>query len=243
MHEMQEMEKGKMRNLSIASVAALATTMAASAGFMPATPSFTVSSTAGSATVTNNATQLASGVFAHTGSWVVTGASITWSNNVFGWNDSTSNGFLNSNIVIKNETGATQTFVFYMSMSGTAPGLSSLTGSVGGQFVNGSSGLGMLSSVGPLWAPYVDSTLVGSVLPDSLFFAPPYSVASLGSHPITSTYSGSVGSGIGVRYSVTLSSGIEASFNSSVGFQVVPAPGALALLGFVPLAGSRRRRH
>lgn len=236
------MEKGKQIGTISSSLAALVVAANASAGFVPSTPAFVVNSTAGSATVSNTATQLAPGVFAHTGSWSVVGASINWTNNVFAWNDATNSGFLNTNLVIKNETTSNQTFVFYATMAGFGTGSYSLNGSVGGQFMNATPGLGMLQSIGPMWSATVDSTAVNSQLIDRTFFAPPFSGASIGSFNFAQPYSSAITSGVGVRFSLTISAGVEANLTSSFGIQV-PAPGALALLGFLPLAGTGRRRR
>ncbi|MSR29276.1 MAG: hypothetical protein EXS03_06860 [Phycisphaerales bacterium] len=229
---------------TLMSLAALAASGQALGSFQPATPLFSVVSTAGSASTSNSATQLAPGVYAHTGGWLVSGASVSWTSNVLGWSDSTNSGFLNSNIVVKNNTATSQTFLFTVTMMGTTAGSATFGGSLGGQFVNAGPSLGSLTSSGPLWSASIDGAAVNTQLNNALFFALPFSVESIGSSNFSNqAYASSIASSISVKYSLTLSAGGEATFNSSFSLQVVPSPAALALFGFTPLMGSRRRRR
>jgi hypothetical protein len=213
------------------------------AGFNSNAPLFTVVSTAGSATANDTSTLLAPGVYAHTGSWTVANASINWDFNVFGWSDATQSGFLNSNIVVKNNTATAQTFTFTVAMPGEANGPIRFGGSIGGQFVNGSGSLGQLTSSGPLWSAIIDGAPASTQLNNALFFVQPFAVQSLGSFNFSNQLlSGAITSAAAIKFSFTMSAGGEASFTSNFNFQQVPAPGALALIGFVPLTTARRRR-
>ncbi len=214
------------------------------ASFNSNAATFAVVSTAGTATANDTATLLAPGVYSHTGLWAVPGASISWTSNVLGWSEATRSGFLNSNIVIKNNTASTQTFTFSVVMPGDVTGPVTIGGSVGGQFVNGSAGLGQLTSSGPLWSAIIDGAPINTQLSNALFFAPPFAVASLGSYNFSNqSFGGSIASGAGITFALTMTAGGEASFSSNFNFQAIPAPGALALLGFATLAGARRRRN
>lgn len=234
----------KLQASALAALAACAATGShALASFVPAQLTFDILSSAGSASPTDTATQIAPGVWAHTGGWAASGASIEWSSNTVGWNGTTGYGFMNSNVVFRNLTSTAQTFSFIASMDGSASGTSVLGGSVGGQFVNASESLGILSSSGPMWSAMIDGLTVNNQYDNALFFAQPYQVASLGNRNFSNQNNfGAIASAVSIRYSFTLSAGGEASFTSNFHFQVIPAPAAAAMLCLAPILGSRRRR-
>ncbi|MSR69685.1 MAG: hypothetical protein EXS17_04990 [Phycisphaerales bacterium] len=221
-------------------------TSASFAGFTSSGCVYSVSSSAGSGSQTNTTVDLSPTAWMNSGGWVTAGstASVTWANNVWGWNPSTNTGFMNANIVIRNNTGAAQDFVFTAAMNGTAAGNQTLaSGSIGGQFVNGSGSLGQVTSSGPLWSALIDGSTVNSQLPNALFFAAPFQIISLGNFNFANiAVSNSIGSQTAIRFSLRISAGGEASFTSAFSFQTIPGPASIAILALTPLFGSRRRR-
>ena len=215
---------------------------AASAGFTSAGALFSVTSSAGSGTLVNVPTQITTAAWSNTGSWTGTNASVTWQNDIQGWNSTTSAGFTNGNIVIRNNTSAAQDFAVTIAMLGTASGPLVAAGSIGGQYVNGSASLGTLTSTGALWSAGIDGATVNTQLNNALFFAQPFQVVSLGSFSFNNLAMNSITDRASIRFSLRLSAGGEASFTSAFSFQAVPGPASLALIGFLPIVRSRRRR-
>jgi len=216
---------------------------AASAGFNSSSAFFSVTSSAGSGTLVNVSSQITPAAWSNTGSWTGTNASVTWANDIQGWNSTTSAGFTNGNIVIRNNTSAAQDFAVTIAMLGTATGPLVAAGSVGGQYVNGSASLGSLTSTGALWSAGIDGATVNTQLNNALFFAPAFQVVSLGSFSFSNLAIGnSITDRALIRFSLRLSAGGEASFTSTFSFQAVPGPASLALIGFLPIVRSRRRR-
>ena len=215
---------------------------AASAGFTSSGALFSVTSSAGSGTLVNVPTQITPTAWSNTGSWTGTNASVTWQNDIQGWNSTTSAGFTNGNIVIRNNTSAAQDFNVTIAMLGTASFPLVGAGSIGGQYVNGSASLGSLTSTGALWSAGIDGATVNTQLNNALFFAQPFQVVSLGSFSFNSLAINSITDRASIRFSLRLSAGGEASFTSAFSFQAVPGPASLALIGFLPIVRSRRRR-
>ena len=213
----------------------------ASAGFNSSSAFFSVTSSAGSGTLVNVSTQITPETWSNTGSWTGTNASVTWANDIQGWNSTTLAGFTNGNIVIRNNTTTAQDFAVTISMLGTATGPLVAAGSVGGQYVNGSASLGSLTSTGALWSAGIDGATVNTQLNNALFFAPPFQVISLGSFSFNSLAINSITDRASILFSLRLSAGGEASFTSAFSFQAVPGPASLALIGFLPIVRSRRR--
>jgi hypothetical protein len=214
----------------------------ASAGFDSSGALFSVTSSAGSGTLVNVTTEITPETWSNTGSWTATNASVTWQNDIQGWNSTTSAGFTNGNIVIRNNTSAAQDFAVTVAMLGTANFPLVGAGSIGGQYVNGSGSLGSLTSTGALWSAGIDGATVNTQLNNALFFAPPFQVVSLGSFNFSNLAIDSITDRASIRFSLRLSAGGEASFTSAFSFQFIPGPASLALIGFLPIVRSRRRR-
>jgi len=232
------------RTFAFGSAAAIILAMPCRAAFVIGGTSISVVSSAGTGTQSNTMAQVSPTSWAATGSWSAPSASVSWTNNTFGWNSSTQSGFANGNIVVRNNTSAAQDFNVVINMGGTATGPLSVGGSLGGQFVNGSTLLGSLTSVGPLWEARADSNVVRSELNNALFVAQPFQVMSLGNFSFNNPfYEVSVTSSVSLRFSMRLSAGGEASFTSTYAFQTVPAPGAVALVALAGAFGRRRRRR
>ena len=215
---------------------------AASAGFNSSGAFFSVTSSAGSGTLVNVSSQITPETWSNTGSWTGTNASVTWANDIQGWNSSTLAGFTNGNIAIRNNTSSEQDFNVTIAMLGTANFPLVGAGSIGGQYVNGSGSLGSLTSTGALWSAGIDGATVNTQLNNALFFAPPFQVVSLGSFSFNNLAINSITDRASIRFSLRLSAGGEASFTSAFSFQAIPGPASLALIGFLPIMRSRRRR-
>lgn len=216
---------------------------AASAGFISSGASFSVTSSVGSGTIQNISTQITPTSWSNNGGWTATNASVTWVNNIQGWNPQTLSGFTNGNIVIRNNTSTAQDFSVMIAMNGMATGPLVASGSVGGQFVNGSASLGSLTSTGALWSAGIDNVTVNSQLNNALFFAQPFQVVSLGNFNFSNLeIANSITNQASIGFSLRLSAGGEASFTSVFAFQTVPGPASIALIGFLPILRSRRRR-
>ena len=233
--------KNKNNLIFITGIACLISS-AANAGFTSSGALFSVTSSAGSGTLVNVPTQITPAAWSNTGSWTGTNASVTWANDIQGWNSTTSAGFTNGNIVIRNNTTTAQDFAVTIAMLGTATGPLVAAGSVGGQYVNGSASLGSLTSTGALWSAGIDGATVNTQLNNALFFAQPFQVVSLGSFSFNNLAMNSITDRASIRFSLRLSAGGEASFTSAFSFQAVPGPASLALIGFLPIVRSRRRR-
>ena len=208
-------------------------------GFMIA-----VGSSAGNALPTNTVTPVSSTTWMSNGEWSAAGTSVSWMNNTQGWNPATNSGFINGNFVVRNETTSAHDYTITIGMTGSAVGPLVVGGSIGGQFLNTSLGLGSLTSLGGLWTVHVDETLVRSELNNTLVTAPSFQIASLGS----SNFSGLVvprssTSNISIQFNFRMSGGSEASFTSTIAFQAVPTPGAAALVCLAGVLGRRRRRR
>jgi hypothetical protein len=231
------------------SLAAFLLGMPCSADFVMGGTSISVTCSAGVESPTNSMIQITPTTWSATGSWSTPTASVSWMNNTFGWNNTSQNGFANGNITVRNNTSAAQDFDVVLNMGGTAGGPLSVSGSIGGQFVNGSTSLGSVTSVGPLWQARVDNSVIRSELNNALFFAQPFQVISLGNFNFTNLlFDGSVGSSVALQFSLRLSAGGEASFTSTMAFQSVPTPGVTALIALAGGCGTsftpvgRRRR-
>ena len=233
--------KNKNNFIFITGIACLISS-AASAGFTSSGALFSVTSSAGSGTLVNVPTQITQYAWSNTGSWTGTNASVTWANDIQGWNSTTSAGFTNGNIVIRNNTTTAQDFAVTIAMLGTANFPLVGAGSIGGQYVNGSASLGSLTSTGALWSAGIDGATVNTQLNNALFFAQPFQVVSLGSFSFSNLAIDSITDRASIRFSLRLSAGGEASFTSAFSFQAVPGPASLALIGFLPIVRSRRRR-
>ena len=189
----------------------------------------------------NVSSQITPETWSNTGSWTGTNASVTWANDIQGWNSTTSAGFTNGNIVIRNNTTTAQDFAVTIAMLGTANFPLVGSGSIGGQYLNGSASLGSLTSTGALWSAGIDGATVNTQLNNALFFAQPFQVVSLGSFSFNNLAINSITDRASIRFSLRLSAGGEASFTSAFSFQFVPGPAALTLIGFLPIVRSRRR--
>lgn len=218
------------------------------AGFTPGGVSFGVASSAGAASATFSGTQVSAQSWTWTGNWAANGASVSWNAIPATWNGTSMS--LGANFVVRNSTSATQSFVIEVSMPGIfAAGTPWLVGgSAAASMVNLSPEPGRLFSQGAMWSASFDGSSLGSLFVNANATVDPFFTASLPSqsfgNPIPGlSYTGGVSSAARIRLNFSLTSGMEATVTSVFAAQVVPAPGALAVLALAAGAGLRRRRR
>ena len=218
------------------------------AGFNAGGVSFMVTSSAGSASANFSGTEVSPTSWAWTGSWASNGASVSWSGLPTAWTGSSMS--MAGNFVIRNDTASTQSFVIDVTLPGSfANGTEWLVGgSAAASMVNLSPFNGSLTSTGPMWAASFDGSTIGSLFSNVNAAVDPFFTGSLASQSFGSPipgqpYTGGISSAARIRLSLTLTAGMQATVTSSFSAQVVPAPGALALLAAAFAAGTRRRRR
>lgn len=238
---------GHLATWTAACVIACAAVPHARAGFSAGGVNFMVNSSAGSATATYSGSQVSSTSWVWNGNWSANGASVTWSGVPATWTGSSMT--LGGNFVIRNGTASTQTFVIDVVLPGSfAAGSEWLVGgSAAGSMVNLNASTGSLTSTGAMWTASFDGNTVGSLFNNVNAAVDPFFTGSLASQSFGSPipgqpYTGGMSSAARIRLSLSLTAGMEATITSSFAAQVVPAPGALALLAVAAIGGSRRRR-
>lgn len=239
---------GQITTWTAACAVACAAASEALAGFSAGGVNFMVTSSAGSATANFSGTQVSASSWVWSGSWSANGASVTWSGNPATWDGSSMT--LGGNFVIRNNTASTQNFVIDVMLPGSfAAGTEWLVGgSAAGSMVNLNPFTGSLTSTGPMWTAAFDGSTVGSLFSNVNAAVDPFFTGSLASQTFGSPipgqpYTGGLSSAARIRLSLSLTAGMEATITSSFAAQVVPAPGALALLAVAAAAGSRHRRR
>lgn len=171
---------------------------------------------------------------------------------------STGNDMFGGGARIRNRSSATQRFTIEMLIS-TASGIGSPAlggGGVSGVLEGGPAG-GTFSSIGSAaaWSAFIADLdgrrTVASLLNGS--GGSPFTVSAAASDfttipgetfgdPIPSLPIGALGTARGIRMDFTLSAGAEASLFTNFVVQVIPAPGAMAMLAVAGLGAGRRRR-
>jgi len=240
-------EMGQITRWTAACALACAVVPSALAGFTPGGVNFMVTSSAGAASATFSGTQMSDSAWMWTGSWGANGTSVSWSGLPSTWNGSSMS--IGGNFVIRNNSASTQSFLIDVMLPGSfAAGTEWLVGgSAAASMVNLNPFTGTLSSNGPMWTASFDGTTVGSLFNGVNASVDPFFTGSLASQSFGSPvpgqpYTGGLSSAARIRLSVTLTAGMEATITSAFAAQVVPAPGALALLAMAACCG-RRRRH
>lgn len=226
---------------------ACASASSALASFTLGGVGFAVTSSAGSANATFSGTPSGAGTWAWTGNWASNGASVSWTGLPVSWNGSALS--MAGNFVIRNQTASTQSFVIDIVLPGNmASGTQWLVGgSAAFSMVNLNVEAGRIWSNGPMWTAGFDSATVGSLFTNASGSVDPFQTGALpsqqfGGNPIPGQpYTGGLSTGARVRLNVNLTAGMEATVTSVFAAQVVPAPGALALLALA--AGCQRRRR
>lgn len=157
--------------------------------------------------------------------------------------------FVIANIVVTNNTAATQTFSLLMNLP-ISPALPNtiMSGSVSGTVTDNTFGAGLATVAAPvndsIYTALINNIGVMSLLNGtSVTVGGNFQSAPVGPEAFANTPGPGLADGdlIGIELIFTLTAGDSASF-TSIFEVVVPAPAALPLLMVVGLAGSRRRR-
>lgn len=239
----------RLTSWTAASALACAAVSPALAGFTPGGVTFAVSSSAGPADAVFSGSQVSAHTWAWTGSWAANGASVSWNALPATWNGTSM--ALGGNFVVRNSTASTQSFVIDIALPGTFDSSTEwlVGGSAAASMVNLSPLVGGLTSSGPLWSASFDGSTLGSLFANANASVDPFFTAALASQSFGSPipgqpYTGGMSSAARLRLSFSLTAGMEATITSAFSAQVVPAPGALAVLALAAAtAGSRRRRR
>jgi len=240
-------DMGMITTWTAACALACAAASHAFAGFTAGGVNFMVTSSAGSATATFSGSQVSADSWVWNGDWSSNGASVSWS--ALPTSANATSMSIGGNFVIRNNTASTQTFVIDVMLPGNfAPGTEWLVGgSAAASMVNLSPSAGSLSSSGAMWTASFDGNTVGTLFSNVSASVDPFFTGSLASQSFGSPipgqpYTGGLSSAARIRLSLSLTAGMQATITSAFSAQVVPAPGALALLAVAAAGGSRRRR-
>lgn len=227
---------------------ACASASSALAGFTLGGASFAVTSSAGSANATFSGNPTSASTWAWSGSWASNGASVSWNGVPVSWNGSALS--MAGNFVIRNQTASTQSFAIDILLPGTMDAGTQwlVGGSAAFSMVNLNVDVGRIWSTGPMWSAGFDSSTVGALFTNASASVDPFQTGALpsqqfGGNPIPGqAYAGGVSNGARLRLNLSLSAGMEATVTSVFVAQVVPAPGAIALLALAAACPRRRRR-
>jgi hypothetical protein len=209
-------------------------------------PGFEVTFTGGNETMSGQASSLGSMTYLgnniyHTGGFAaVTAGYLQWDALI------DPDPFINGTFSITNTANSTQTFTVNFNLDSTVQFAQSLmngafAGTLNDANGDGSASIGRVAGSAGFYSALIDGNLVRS-LGSSAYS---YSGAAFGSSQVgPESFDPVVGPAlnatIGLQFRFTLSAGDSVSFSSL--FNVVPAPGAIALLGAAGCIGSRRRR-
>jgi hypothetical protein len=209
-------------------------------------PGFEVTFTGGNETMSGQASSLGSMTYLgnniyHTGGFAaVTAGYLQWDALI------DPDPFINGTFSITNTANSTQTFTVNFTLDSTVQFAQSLmngafAGTLNDANGDGSASIGRVAGSAGFYSALIDGNLVRS-LGSSAYS---YSGAAFGSSQVgPESFDPVVGPAlnatIGLQFRFTLSAGDSVSFSSL--FNVVPAPGAIALLGAAGCIGSRRRR-
>jgi hypothetical protein len=185
-------------------------------------------------------TQLPNGQYNYTGDYLGDGYTLGWNLNAEG------DPLISGNIVTENLTANPLDVVLTVSIPVAALAAPTNMGGSAALSFTSDPGGGQLNSLAgtPVWQALIDGSPVQSLFND------PFNITHAGLQsssqsqafglPGLTTIGPAVNNTIGIQIAFSLSPLDQFSMTSF--FQVVPAPGAMALLAFAGLAGSRRRR-
>ena len=164
---------------------------------------------------------------------------LTWD---FNADNDLGNALITSGFTVQNNSDAALDFTIMVSipLDGTLMPQTTYLGSGGFTLTGMDAEVSTLAGT-DLWGVMIDGTTVDGVFND------PYSLAFAGSdsqsmsQAITPGVAGPA-STVGIALNFTLSAGDIFTSTGAVGFQAIPAPGALAVFGGLALVGTRRRR-
>jgi hypothetical protein len=187
------------------------------------------------------------GVFNYTDTVFGPGYTVGWDINAKGFDQP----FISGNLVVVNQSLVTQTFQFTVNLPLSVAILpaSLMGGSVAGGLTTDLDGGELAALQGtPVWQAFIDGNMVASLLDD------PFAVSKFGAgsvaigpeafgQPIPSMAGPAITETMAITFSFSLTAGDQASFTSVFTAVVIPAPGALALLGLAGFIGRGRRRN
>ncbi len=235
------------QTLMTAAAASLLTAAAAHAALSADMASFNLIANGSAVSATNSTTNLGDGRFAHSGFWAANGMLVQWNNLITSYTvaNGVETAYISGGFVVKNNSASTGLVLDLSVLMGGAMGAGTYTGSAGGQAVNFGFSPGSFGSVGgaPIWGGSVNGSVVGGVL-TATQSVNPFSLGSFAPQSFGGSM-GSVNSGMGLSFRLTLAAGMESSFSGAFSTSAVPAPGAIALVGMTGasgLLGWRRRR-
>jgi len=197
---------------------------------------------------------IGSGVFNYSGSLV--GGAGAWSGG-YDFNASAASGvtgmgtsFLSGNLVVTNTLSTSQDFEIVLSLPVAANGMlmTLYGGSVAGSLVGDSDG-GTFDTIGTdgVWTASTNGTFVAELLTAPINVSvDPFKTMMIGSasfgEPIPNASGPNLDSTLDITLRFSLGAGDSAAFTSVLVAEVVPAPGAVALLATAGLVSRRRRR-
>jgi hypothetical protein len=153
--------------------------------------------------------------------------------------------FINGTFSITNTANSTETFTVSFTLDSSVQFTQSLmNGAFAGTLTDadgsGSASIGRTSGSAGFYSALIDSNLVRSLGGSAYNYSgAAFGSASVGPESFNPTAGPALNTTIGLQFRFTLSAGDTVSFSSL--FNVVPAPGAIALLGAAGLVTRRRR--
>jgi hypothetical protein len=154
--------------------------------------------------------------------------------------------FISGTFSITNTANTTQTFTVNFTLDSTVQFAQSLmNGAFSGTLTdangNGSASIGRVAGSAGFYSALIDGNLVRSLGSSAYSYSgAAFGSSQVGPESFSPTAGPALNATIGLQFRFTLSAGDSVSFSSL--FNVVPAPGAMALLGAAGVVGSRRRR-
>jgi len=209
-------------------------------------PGFEVSFTGGNETMSGQASSLGSMTYLgnniyHTGGFAaVTVGYLEWDALI------DPDPFINGTFAITNTSNETQTFTVNFTLDSSVQFAQSLmngafAGTLNDANGDGSASIGRTSGSAGFYSAFIDGNLVRSLGGSAYSYSgAAFGSTQVGPESFDPTTGPALNTTIGLQFRFTLSAGDSVSFSSL--FNVVPAPGAVALLGAAGCIGSRRRR-
>ena len=209
-------------------------------------PGFEVTFTGGNETMSGQASSLGSMVYLgnniyHTGGFAaVTAGYLQWDALI------DPDPFINGTFSITNTANSTQTFTVNFTLNSTVQFAQSLmngafAGTLNDANGDGSASIGRVAGSAGFYSALIDGNLVRSLGSSAYSYSGmAFGSSQVGPESFDPVVGPALNATIGLQFRFTLSAGDSVSFSSL--FNVVPAPGAIALLGAAGCISSRRRR-
>jgi len=209
-------------------------------------PGFEVTFTGGNETMSGQASSLGSMTYLgnniyHTGGFAAVSAGyLEWDALI------DPDPFINGTFAITNTANSTQTFTVTFTLESSVQFAQSLmNGAFAGTLTdadgNGSASIGRVAGSAGFYSAFIDGNLVRSLGSSAYSYSgAAFGSSQVGPESFAPTTGPALNTTIGLQFRFTLSAGDSVSFSSL--FNVVPAPGAIALMSAAGVIGSRRRR-